>query len=131
MTELERLVTARVLFVTSMEQVRRLYQPPRIVTIPHLERLTQLWNELVHRITTITLLATITRLEPANPEDFTSTLLNRMVTNSVRPHLNECFPPHLRQHQQVIIYTQMVVILHRLHYHLNKFIIALDAIVRW
>jgi hypothetical protein len=116
MIGLERLEIALVHFVASEERV--LLQYRLVVITPHLELLIQLWNALTLHTTTTTSthLATATSA-PANPEDFTSTVTQRMVKRNDQSHPNECFPPLHRRHQVAIITsTQMVEILHRLHH---------------
>jgi hypothetical protein len=132
MIEPERLATALVHFVASEERVLLQYLPVQVVIIHHLELLIQLWNVLIlHTTTTSTHLVTVT--SPANPEDFTSTATQRMVKRNDQSHPNECFPPHHLQHQVVIIiFIQMVEILHRLHHLPIKSIIADEKeTVRW
>ena len=127
----ERLAIVLVHFVALA--VRVLLQ---VDIIRHQELLIQLWNALtLHTTTTSTRLVTATcRPAPANPEDFTSTAFQRMVKRNDQFHPNECFPPHHRQHHLVIIiFTQMVEILHRyLHLPTKSIIVAGEIeIVRW
>lgn len=133
MIEPERLATAQVHFVASEERALLPYRLARVVIIRHLELLTQLWNVLtLHTTTTSTHLVTATSA-PANPEDFTSTVTQRMVKRNDQSHPTECFPPLHRQHQVVIIiFTQMAETLHRLHHLPTKSIIAAaNEIDRW
>lgn len=128
----ERLATVPVHFVASAEQVRRQCRLVQVDIIRRLALLIQLWTALTRHTTTITRLVTAKRLALANQEDFTSTLLNRMVRRNDPSHPNECFPPHHLRHQAVIIiYTRMVETLHRLHHLPIKSIIVADEIAQW
>lgn len=132
MIALERLAIARVHFAALAEQVRHLYQLVQVDIIHRPERHTRLSSAHILHITTTTQLATARRLSLANPEDFTSTLSNRMVRRNDQSHPTECFPPHHRRRQAAIItYTQMAEIRRRLHLLPIKSIIGVAETVRW
>jgi hypothetical protein len=126
MKEHERLAIARVHFAELAEIVHHLLQRAQVVISLHREHPTQLWNVLTHRITTLIRLASH---PPANLEASTS----KMVKRKDQSHLNECFqsPLHHQHQVAIIIYTQMVEILHRLHHLPIKYITVAGAIDRW
>lgn len=127
-----RLATAPDHFAASAGQALPPCPLVQVVTTHPPGHLIQLWSALTRPITTTTPLATAKRLAPANQEDFTSTLSNRMVRRSGPSHLIECFPPHRRRHQAVItIYTRTVATPHRLHHLPIKSITAAGGTVRW
>lgn len=126
----ERLAIVLVHFAALAERVLL-----QVDIIHRLELLIQLWNALtLHTTTTLTRLVTATcRPAPAKTEDFTSTAFQRMVKRNDQFHPNECFPPHRQHLVVIIIFTQMVEILHRLlHLPIKSITVAGEIeIVRW